>query len=106
MQQLEQEQHEISRIQQQANILSKVQQNIQRKDREIVRLRQLVEKYQPCYEQATELRLQLAEKESTSKTVTRQFTILRREFEELLGECSELNRKLQKVEGEKEALVR
>ena len=69
MQEIQMEQIEIERIQRQREMIEKISGVVEKKDREVGKLRQMVEKYREGYEESVELRLQLSEKESAIKTL-------------------------------------
>ena len=80
MRQLEEEQLEISRLQQQNGVVQRIQATLNRKQQEINRLQRIVQQYQPSYEQASHLKIQLAEANSNCKAHQRENSVLRREF--------------------------
>lgn len=75
---LEKEQQEIDTIQRQRNLIYKVESTLCRKEKELERLSALVEQYRPSHERYSAMRLDLVEKDSTVKALTRENQLLRR----------------------------
>jgi chromosome segregation ATPase len=103
---LEEEQLEIAKIQKQRDFIIKLQVSFLKKEQEIERLTALVDKYKPFYEQCSSVRLELAEKESSLRSYSKENHLLRREFEHLIADCEDLAAKIKIAELEKQGLVR
>jgi hypothetical protein len=94
---IEEEQLEINRIQKQRDLTIRLQESFTKKEQEIERLSELVEKYRPYYEQCSAMRLQLGEKDSANRAYAKENQLLKREFEQLLMENEQLSTQLRTI---------
>ena len=95
---IELEQLEISKIKRQRELIQQIEGVVGSRDQEIIKLKALVHKYQPAYHQTTELRLELAEKDSSNRTLAAENQFLRREFQQLLQESAAMTDQLRELE--------
>jgi hypothetical protein len=86
--------------------VDRVQLSLQRKDHELQRLSALVEKYRPYYEQHNEAKLELADREGAFRALAKENQLLKKEFDQLLRESSEVAAQLRQAETEKQGLLR